>query len=293
MIDVYYSEKKGLVSLKKEIGFKKLGYIERRDVDGFKLFIINSAVSKDIATFEEMELRFKIFKKPISVVMPVYLGDYQTKMGDKMIRSASRKDAKFVRAVGSFLRNIHYRKELIIVGDGFDVKVKEIYNGYFKPFKSIRLMQIPKQELWSGQVRQAGVDTAIGDIVTYLDADDYIGENHLYNIAESYIKNPNSKWAYYDDYIGIADESLIIKEDITDYDKKLYKREVFLKHGSIGTSSYCHSGDVDVNWYDGHGHDWLTIKNCLINQKYPYHKIENAQYHVCHFPSIEDKVFDV
>ena len=80
-------------------------------------------------------------------------------------------------------------------------------------------------------------------------------------------------WVYFNDRIQTG-------EDDDDY----YIRNVVIKHGSIGTSSFAHKKSVDLVWQDGYGHDWFTINKYLLDKTFT--KIENCQYHVCHVSGI-------
>jgi glycosyltransferase involved in cell wall biosynthesis len=150
-----------------------------------------------------------------SVIMPVYLGDYEG--------AAKGRAEKFKRAVKSFLANIYNESELIIVSDGCD-ESENIYNTLFSKYKQIKFYKIPKQPLFSGNVRQYGLQKSTGKYIAYLDSDDVIGDWHLYKIHQGLKRFNYPEWVYFDDFIVYSLSNI-------------YRKKVSLNHGSIGTSS--------------------------------------------------------
>lgn len=199
----------------------------------------------------------------ISVVMPVFLGEYPG--------CATNRDFKFKRAVTSFMQQTFKEAELIIVGDGCELS-KKIYETHYAENKNISFYLIDKQPVFSGAVRNEGLKHAKGEWVCYLDSDDYIGFNHLDDLAKS-IDNIDADWVYYDDYL-------------VDRNKKIIKRISKIKLGGIGTSSIIHRSTLSVKWGDGYNHDFSFINNLL---RYKYKKIESMpEYFVCHMPNVTD-----
>jgi glycosyltransferase involved in cell wall biosynthesis len=199
----------------------------------------------------------------ISVIMPVYLGGYQFDVH----HSASNPEDKFIRAVDSFLNQTLKDSELIIVADGCD-KAKDIWEQYYRHAGRIIFKWIHKQVLFSGKVRQAGIDMAIGEIVCYLDHDDMLGSNHLQIISDNF-DTDKFDWVYYDDYlIRNASHSIIDT------------RNVLPKRNSMGTSSICHKSSIPVVWGDGNTHDFDMIEKYLLHLRYT--KIKTPEYYVCH-----------
>lgn len=187
--------------------------------------------------------------------MPSYLEMYEG--------AADRREEKFIRAVDSFISQDYMDKELVIVSDGC-AKTITIYNERYKTHANIKLVKLYKQPLFSGIVRQKGIEASTGEAICYLDTDDFFGEKHLLSIVNGF--DGIVKWVYWNDYLRGVDT--------------IFKRNVELKKGLIGTSSFAHLKSVDLTWYDGYGHDWFTINDLLINEL-KYKKIE-AFYLVCH-----------
>jgi glycosyltransferase involved in cell wall biosynthesis len=200
-----------------------------------------------------------------SVIMPVCLSPYEA----EGIKSATNPEAKFIRAVNSFLMQTFTDAELIIIADGCLI-AQQLYKKYHHD--NIRFIFIDKQPLFSGKVRQAGIDIAQGEIITYLDHDDFIGEDHLKIINENF----TGDWVYYNDYRikGSEGAKLIFIE-----------RQVSPQLYYIGTSMLSHRKDLNVVWGDGYAHDWRMIERYLLPHQGT--KIETPRYYVCHFHPID------
>lgn len=200
----------------------------------------------------------------ISVIMPSFLGEYKN--------CASKREFKFKRAVLSFVKQDYKNKELIIISDGCEITNK-LYQEFFRTNESIKLIKLPKQPLFSGNVRTIGVDHAKEGLIAYLDSDDYFGErNHLSGIVKNFESDTNLEWLY-----------------MNDYWENTFIRDTQLQHGFIGASSICHKKDISVSWSscNGYGHDWLFVEK-LIKSHTNYKKYLGGTYHVCHIPNMFD-----
>jgi glycosyltransferase involved in cell wall biosynthesis len=199
----------------------------------------------------------------ISVIMASYLNEYTS--GPH--KSATNREFKFRRAVNSFLNQTFKDAELIIVSDGCE-KTNQITHNEYLNNSSIKLIELQKQPLFSGNVRQTGLNAAVGEIICYLDSDDVFGEYHLQIINT--FDDRNFDWCYYDDYIF-------------DGVKKI-TRSVKPEHCYIGTSSICHTKKCGFKWQDGYGHDWRSIEK-ILNLK--YYKLTTPEYIVCHIHGLK------
>ena len=129
----------------------------------------------------------------VSVIMPSFLGEYEN--------SATDKERKFIRAVNSFLMQQYKNKELIIISDGCEITNK-IYENNIDDWsalvkkESLILKRIAKQDLFSGNVRDAGLQLATGKAICYLDTDDFFGPSHLSAIANAFTHN-DLQWCYF------------------------------------------------------------------------------------------------
>ena len=202
----------------------------------------------------------------ISVIMASFLG----------MPNRKHLDLKFKRAVNSFIKQTYPDKELIIVSDGCD-KTIQLYNEFFSTYENIKLIPIPKQPLYSGVMRNVAYDIAEGDIISYLDADDVIGKNHLQIIQEQF-NVEQCDVVYYDDYMTLDNTF-----------QNLHIRQVEPRYGSIGTSSIAHkhprllNNGKNLKWSQGYGHDFcFFLKMAALG--YTFKKIEKMpEYIVCHY----------
>lgn len=211
--------------------------------------------------------------KKVSVIMASYLGDYPNR--------ATNPQYKFMRAVKSFMSQTYQNKELIIVADGCDI-TENWYNINYKNIPNIKFIKIEKQSIYSGECRNTGLNIADGDIISYLDNDDVLGKKHLEIIMNQFTEDVDM--VYYDDY-------LVISQDF----KKLYKRNVETRWGSIGTSAISHinfnnnDNFKHIKWTDGYGHDFVFLSTMIINGV-KFKKLKDTpQYLVAHYGSGKDK----
>ena len=189
-------------------------------------------------------------------------------------------DAKFKRAVNSFLKQTHEDKELIIVADGCE-KTMQIYNENFSGHPNIKLIPIPKQPLYSGIMRNIAYEVVEGDMVTYLDADDVIGKNHLTSIKDQFDMD-KLDWVYYNDYMTLDKDF-----------KNLHTRVVEPRYASIGTSSISHKSPKllkdgqFLKFSTGYGHDFVFVMK-LASLGYRFKKLDKMpEYIVCHYQNAD------
>lgn len=204
----------------------------------------------------------------VTVIMASFLGNYPG--------SAQYRDKKFIRAVNSFKKQTYQNKELIIVSDGCEITTR-LYNENFKDDDNIRLIELPKQVLYSGEMRNVALREAEGDLISYLDSDDVIGKKHLETIVEQF-DTDKYDWVFYNDY-------LVTSPDF----KMLQTRVVETRFGSIGTSAVTHKNPKNIKngkylrWTSGYGHDFIFVYklNALGTRFTKLSK--NPQYLVCHY----------
>jgi len=205
--------------------------------------------------------------------MPCFLGEYSNSAKDRAI--------KLNRAIQSFLDQDYLNKSLIIVADGCLYTMEFIEkNNYEQEQNNIFKYFIPKQELFSGSVRDFGLNMATGDYITYLDSDDfYKNKNHLSTIVNGFNNNPECDWLYFDDFVKYFHLDHL----------PLTKRIVEIEQGVIGTSSIAHKKLEGVSWEgkNGYGHDYHFVSSLIA--LYPnYKKIYGCSYVVCHIPNTCD-----
>ena len=201
--------------------------------------------------------------KKVSVIMASYLGNYAN--------CGSNREKKFIRAVKSFINQSYPNKELIIVADGC-TRTYEIYKENWDNNPEVSCIIMNKQPTYSGNIRTEGLIEATGDIISYLDNDDVIGKTHIETIVNQFTDDVDL--VYYDDY-------LVMSADF----KKLMKREVGPRYGSIGTSSITHRNKKDLNllWPTGYGHDYIFLLS-IASKGLKFKKLQNSpQYLVTHY----------
>lgn len=137
-------------------------------------------------------------KIKISVVMQVNLENYK----------GSRKDPinKFHRAVESFKNQTYKNCELIIVADGCN-KTHQLYSRSHKDAHNIKFVYLDRtgsmnmyEELrdgskyYRGEARKIGVAAATGDLIMYMDSDDFLMPNFVMTGLLYYNANPEKDW---------------------------------------------------------------------------------------------------
>lgn len=132
----------------------------------------------------------------ISVIMQSYLGDYP----------GSRKDPqmKFIRAVNSFLNQTNKNTELVIVSDGCQITEK-LWTENYKIEPRIKFIYVERDsnfmyqedsgvKFYRGKPRQRGVEISTGDIITYMDSDDFLINDYLQILFLYWNSNTQIDW---------------------------------------------------------------------------------------------------
>ena len=195
----------------------------------------------------------------ISVIMPSYLGTYKN--------AAKDRDKKIVRAIRSVQAQTYTDWELIVISDGCDKTVEIV-----KEIKDsrIRLYKIPKQPVWSGEVRNTGIRLSVGNYCLYLDIDDAFAPEHLAEIVP-FLKG--KAWYWMDDWVYVKDK------------KEFRHRKCNVnKAGKCWTSNLIHKPGIALwNTKDNYAHDWNFINN-LKGASKDYEYIKAGKYLVAHIP---------
>ena len=180
-------------------------------------------------------------------------------------------ESKLIRAVNSALNQYYGFKQIIIVSDGCELTneiILEQYTANTSNEAEFKLIKIQKQPPFSGNVRNAGIEAATGDIICYLDSDDILGPDHVSTI----VKNFKGSWVWFNDMVWNRD--------------KFIERECSLKLGFCGTSNIAHRRDMSARWLpvNKYGYDdWNFIQE-LKKESPDGVKIETPSYIVCHIP---------
>lgn len=208
----------------------------------------------------------------IGIVVPSFLDEYK--------KGATNRVEKFNRAIESILSQKHKEYTVAIVSDGCSLTEKEYLKNY-QHLDNVYLLKIlKKQPMFSGIVRQVGVDFLDNQkevkVICYLDSDDKFGTNHLRSISNQF-KTRKYNWIYWNDLHF-------------DVEKKCwYERQAKPIYGDIGTPCIAHKSRIEVKWNPEHGYtaDQYFIQNLRL--RYPkFTKIKNCQYYLMHCPSRYD-----
>lgn len=151
------------------------------------------------------------YNPKISVIMQSFLGDYPN--------SRSNPIDKFHRAVDSFLKQVYKNCELIIVSDGCEITEQQ-YRLKYQQHDNIKFVYVSKGDssmydlttngkFYRGAPRQAGIAISTGDIIAYMDSDDYITSDFTKNIQNQFYTNKNMKMlinrSWYD-HVNVLDK---------------------------------------------------------------------------------------
>jgi glycosyltransferase involved in cell wall biosynthesis len=175
-------------------------------------------------------------------------------------------EKKLLRAVRSALDQDYDNLEVIVIADGCTVTMDLLRQEAKSHW--IELIYMDKQPNWSGSVRNKGIETATGDMICYLDADDYLGSDHVTTL----VKHFKGDWVWFND--------MTIQGDA------FRERTCVLKANKCGTSNIAHLRKLRSRWNEKNRYgfdDWGFIKN-LLNESKNHFKIETPAYLVCHIP---------
>lgn len=204
----------------------------------------------------------------LSVIMPSYLGSYEG--------AATNRPFKLHRAVCSFLQSLPGgERELVLVSDGCD-ETDQYWSRLAKAYGSdhheadfnektkLKHVRVERKGRFAGRVRNAGIAAARGNVIAYLDSDDYVRPDHFRMIETNF---GSSDWVWFDDNLW-PDQ---------------YRR-CGLEYGRIGTSCIAHRKELPVRWIDEYNHDWKLVQDLMAySDKYRY--IGDGGYVVCHVPN--------
>lgn len=198
----------------------------------------------------------------VSIIIPSSLA--------KRKHQAADPEMKLIRAVNSALKQDYEDTEIIVIADGCDQTILSVQSTFEKEWRKelIKTIWIEKQPTLSGNVRNYGIECSIGDITCYLDADDYLGTDHVSTI----VKHFTGDWVWFNDMTLQGD--------------KFVERECSLKLGLCGTSNIAHLRSMKARWHEKNTYgrdDWNFIQE-LQKESPGGVKIETPAYVVCHIP---------
>lgn len=144
------------------------------------------------------EILESVDRVKVSIVMQVNLSDYPESRSDAI--------GKFHRAVESFKNQMYKNCELIIVSDGCN-KAYMQYNRSYTQDLNIRFVYFDRtgspamyEELeggskyYRGFARGLGVAAATGQVITYMDSDDYLMPDFTMTCMLAYNTDPEKSW---------------------------------------------------------------------------------------------------
>ena len=235
-----------------------------------------------IETYVPRELS-EILKPKISIIMQSYLGEY----------NGSREDSikKFNRAVESFKNQIYKNCELIIVADGCMLTFNTYMAKYLNE-PNIKIAYVDKKgvgkmydnvtedkKFYRGLPRQIGLEMATGEIISYMDSDDFLLPKFTLGILSSYNMKPDADWfinrSWYDNI-----EADWEKETVFDsFDRSGATRieglpskwaATSLKDNLIVLSPWLltHKRNVNIKWRDTVGHSEDVDFNTRLRMDY-------------------------
>jgi len=187
---------------------------------------------------------------------------------------AADPESKLVRAVKSAIQQNYSPLEVIVISDGCEKTVEimeKVFSEYIIKVNCLKYFLIDKQPPFSGNVRNAGIEAATGDIICYLDADDYLGADHVTTIVKQF----TGQWVWFNDL------TLQKLNQVTNF----VERECTLKQGFCGTSNIAHLRSMKARWHElnKYGYDdWNFIQE--LKKEAEGVKIETPSYVVCHIP---------
>jgi glycosyltransferase involved in cell wall biosynthesis len=91
------------------------------------------------------------------------------------------------QCIESVLKQTYSKLQIILVNDGSKDNCGEICNYYSK--NDSRIIVIHKENEGLVNARKSGLDVANGDFVAFIDGDDWVGENFIYNLIKPTIKH--------------------------------------------------------------------------------------------------------
>lgn len=237
-------------------------------------------------------------KKKISIIMQSYLVEYN-----------NRTDLanKFRRAVNSFLKQDYDYCELVIVSDGCE-QTTNIYFEEYRKYENIKFVFLDKKNAknmyeiskgityWRGFPRNVGIGAADGDIIAYIDADDFILPNFASSIIKAYENNPDKDWmvnmTWYESILGNwinTDMSWAIEIDgLPSKWIEVWPSDDVLPMSTWTTS---HKSTINVKWEDTSNiSDDSTFVEKLITLYPNYGKHYDPIYAYCH---TYDELYDI
>jgi len=234
-----------------------------------------------------------------SFIMQSFLGDYPG--------SRTNSVPKFHRAIESVLNNKN--SEIIVVSDGCVITDNEIkkYAGndrvkyaYVSKTKNRMYESNDNKTFFRGVPRQVGIELATGDLITYMDSDDYMMPAATEIITAEFYKSDlkhlfNIAWYDHEKSIEYHVE-MKGHHSYPERNLKLFNNtfiEAGIQEGNIHFAPWLHVHvpDIDVKWKDVYGtisEDVVFVKALIESLNYTSGFISIPYYVRCHLKDYFD-----
>jgi len=187
---------------------------------------------------------------------------------------APNRKVKFIRAVDSFLRqDFRGTSELVIISDGCRDTIDIVNRNYRKELKEekIILLSENRHELFTGTIRQRGIDVARGEVICNLDSDDYLMPQHLSSVARGFCDDVPD-WVFWN--------HRTVPDNLKGVD---YYYDCQPELGKICNANIAWRRSLDVKWEGCNGRRDNQAFIIQLIEKYPKRrKIYGCGYVVCH-----------
>jgi glycosyltransferase involved in cell wall biosynthesis len=131
-----------------------------------------------------------------------------------VIVTCFNKEKYISKCIDSILSQNYLNFELIIIDDFSSDKSLNIINNY-KHLKNVKIFK-SKENLGAYPCRNFGIKKSKGKYVTFVDGDDYIGKNHIFNLYKTLVNNKAkaSISLYEDNKAKICEPSILLNKDV-------------------------------------------------------------------------------
>lgn len=124
------------------------------------------------------------------------------------------------RCLDSLLKQSHSRFELIIINDGSTDGSALVLEEYAQKDRRIRL--IHQENAGVSAARNAGLDVANGDYITFVDGDDFVDENYLKDLFEAAVASNSDIAATNFSSFNEERQSFLFYQNSSNYFQKVY-----------------------------------------------------------------------
>ncbi len=200
----------------------------------------------------------KKYKNKVSIIIPCY-----------------NQEERIKRCIDSILNDKLKEKEIIIINDGSTDKTLDILKTYENKYKNIKI--INQKNKGQALARNIGLKESTGEYISFIDSDDFVEKNYIYNLYKSAIDN-NSDYVYCDYYEYSNNKNKYISSTYTDNPKKVKIIENFAPWGKLISHELINNIDFkfpDLKMCE----DIAVIPILAVNSKNAYHIKEGLYYY--------------